>query len=86
MSAPNWAANLVEPTLRFAEQFPAAFLRALLVRLEAHPEAIPAIRAALSDHAEFLRGVIAREAEGSEKAASEASARLDGILKTHRKK
>ena len=84
MPAPNWTTDLVEPVLAYAEGFAAAFLRALLVRLEAHPEVIPAIRAAVGDHGAFLREVIQREAEGNDKAAATADARLAAILEDHR--
>lgn len=83
MAAPNWTQTVVEPILNFAEAFPAAFLRALLVRLEGRPEAGPAVSAAIDDHAAFVREAIMREARGNDAAAAEASAQLAAILKDH---
>jgi hypothetical protein len=61
----NWEQTVVQRTLEGAGKHTAAQLIFLLRRLEAHPDALPAIAATIRDMAEyFARQADALEAEG----------------------
>ena len=61
----DWEKKIVRRTLEGAGEHPAAQLQFLLQRLEAHPEALPAIADAIRDMGEYLeRQADELEAEG----------------------
>jgi len=61
----NWQKDIVRRTLEGAGESPGVQLQFLLMRLEGHPEALPAIAAAIRDMAAwFSRHADELEAEG----------------------
>jgi len=61
----NWQRDIVRRTLEGAGENPGVQLQFLLMRLEDHPEALPAIAAAIRDMAQwFSRHADELEAEG----------------------
>ena len=61
----NWQKDIVRRTLEGAGEFPGVQLQLLLMRLEGHPEALPAIADAIRDMAQwFSRHADELEAEG----------------------
>lgn len=68
----DWQTDVVRGTMEGAGQFPGVQLQLLLTRLEAHPDALPAIAAAIRDmgewyagHADALRDEHARRTGGN---------------------
>jgi ABC-type nitrate/sulfonate/bicarbonate transport system substrate-binding protein len=61
----NWEKDVVQRTIEGAGDYPRVQLAFLLRRLEAHPDALPAIVAAIRDMGQwFARHADALEAEG----------------------
>jgi ABC-type nitrate/sulfonate/bicarbonate transport system substrate-binding protein len=65
----DWNKQVVRRTMEGAGQYPGVQLQFLLMRLEDHPEAIPAIAAAIRDMGEwYLAHAADLEAEGIRRA------------------
>lgn len=65
MSPETWNKQVVRKTMESAGQFPGVQLHFLLMRLEQHPAALPAIEAASRDMSEwYQRQADEQEAEG----------------------
>jgi len=61
----NWQDDIVRRTLECAGDYPGVQLQLLLMRLEGHPEALPAIAAAIRDMGKLFQDQAdALEAEG----------------------
>ena len=76
----DWEKQIVRRAMEGAGEHPAAQLQFLLQRLEACPEALPAIVNAIEDMADFQE----QQAKTlrAEQASREARDRLDGIVAT----